>query len=54
MNFKTQWKLGGYLPNGKVRVFRFDGGILQEKVILVDAMPNLNRPNKYQVKGIDY
>ncbi len=49
---KTDWKLGGYLPNGKVRVFRFDGGIKEEKVILVDAMPNLNRKNKYQVKGI--
>ena len=51
---KTQWKLGGYLPHGKCRVVRFDGGIKEEKVILVDAMPNLNRPNKHQVKGIDY
>ena len=49
---KTNWKLGGYLPHGKVRVRRFDGGMMQEKIVLVDAMPNLNRKNKYIIKGI--
>ena len=52
MNKSTGWILKGFLPYGKVKLMRFNGGIIQEKIILQDAMSNLMRKNKYQVKGI--
>ena len=52
MNLKTDWYLKGYISKDEVKVVRFDGGIMQEKIVLVDAMVNLNRKNKYTVKGI--
>ena len=44
MRYITDWIIGGFLPNGKVRVIRLDGdGWKQEKIINVNEMQNINK-----------
>jgi len=43
MEFKTKWYVGGFRPNGKCRIVRFDGGVKEEKIVNVSEIQNINK-----------